>query len=408
VPSILIISEKIPSPEFASTTRTYHAIKHLFTKYKFKITLVSLSALDESPQYLNELKGYCEDIHIVDQPQYSSNWSRQRLFYAAKEFLPSLKIKSLLSSITNVRYSLGLQRKIEDVTSKKKFDLIYCNCFALYFSLPKTNSISIFDAQSVESVTFYQMAKVERNLFIKLIYLLQSYKAKYYENKCLLFDNWICICSADDKILKSRYPFLKTYVIPFGIDVDYYKSSGIYKEEIHSLAMIASMNVPHNIHAALHFCNNIYPIVRSSFQDIKFYIVGRNPPPEILSLANTSDIFVTGYVNDIRPYLEKATLVVIPQLAGTGTKVKVLEAMAMGKPIISTSIGVSGLDYPIDDSIIIAYTPKKFANSIIELLNNEKLRLDMRNKSISYIESHYSLNYSTEQLGILLMRLLNM
>ena len=159
------------------------------------------------------------------------------------------------------------------------------------------------------------------------------------------------------------------------------------------------MRSPHNVNAVLYFSDEIYPSIKEKIPDIKLYIVGRNPPEKIRQLTLDESIIVTGYVEDVRPYLSKSSIIVVPMLSGTGIKNKILEPMAMKKPVISTSIGARGLDVTSGDNIVIADHPMEFAINVVELLNDERLRRKIACNGRKLVEIKYSWEKMSDMLN---------
>lgn len=171
------------------------------------------------------------------------------------------------------------------------------------------------------------------------------------------------------------------------------------EEELQSLIFTGSMSYPPNVHAVLFFFEMIYPLIKQQIPEVKFYVVGNNPSKGILRLRS-SDIIITGFVEDIRPYIAKASVVIVPIISDDGGfKIKVLEAMAMGKPIVSTSLGAKGIDVSDGENIIIAGNPKEFADRVIELLNNEQQRKRIGANARRLIEEKYSWEKMTDMLN---------
>ena len=148
----------------------------------------------------------------------------------------------------------------------------------------------------------------------------------------------------------------------------------------------------------MYFYSEIYPIVRKRYPEITFYIVGNDPHPEIQKLSKDPSVVVTGFVEDIRLYLPKSSVFVCPYIYGSGMKNKVLEAMAMGKPVVSTPTGALGIDISDGENIVIADNPRDFAAGIINLLDNEKLRQKIGYKGRRLIENRYSWGKTTDRL----------
>ena len=177
------------------------------------------------------------------------------------------------------------------------------------------------------------------------------------------------VCSdRERRILLKQAPSARIEVAGNGVDVEYFseKPSGESSPR-RSLVFVGSMDYHANIDAALYFANEIWPQVRERRPDLEFVVVGSRPTAEVLALRNQPGITVTGTVDDIRPYYRSALAVVVPLRVGSGTRLKVLEAMAAGTPVISTTLGAEGLATKDGDNILIADSPAATADHIARL-----------------------------------------
>jgi glycosyltransferase involved in cell wall biosynthesis len=163
-------------------------------------------------------------------------------------------------------------------------------------------------------------------------------------------------------------------IVPNGVDTEYFKISEQNNVENNSIIFTGHMNFLPNIQAVLFFINQIFPIIKREIPQLKFYIVGAEPPKEIFDFHGRDGIIVTGAVKDIRPYLARAALFIAPMISGAGIKNKILQAMAMSKPIISTQLGIEALNVADNKELIIANNPLDFANKTVFLLQDKALR----------------------------------
>jgi sugar transferase (PEP-CTERM/EpsH1 system associated) len=176
-------------------------------------------------------------------------------------------------------------------------------------------------------------------------------------------------------------------IVPNGVDTRYFRPMDGPRNENPTIVFTGMMNYPPNIEAVEHFTGNILPLVGDALPDVKFHIVGANPAPEVKSLASER-IVVHGGVEDMRPYLAAAEVVVVPILSGGGTRLKVLEAAASGKAIVSTSLGAEGLEFNSPQDLIVADSAQAFADAVIAVVTDEPMRrqlqLNARQASLAY------------------------
>jgi glycosyltransferase involved in cell wall biosynthesis len=204
------------------------------------------------------------------------------------------------------------------------------------------------------------------------------------------FDASITVGQKDYEFLKTLSPRANVALIPNGVDTDCFYP--IEKEKSGYPIMIFSGNMKFlpNIDAVLYFYNDIFPLVRSKIPNIRLYIVGASPPEKIKRLSNDENVVVTGYVDDIRTFIAKADVVICPMRMGAGIKNKILEAMAMGKAVISTLIGAEGIDAINRENILISNSPGDFVENIIAILSNDELRNKITKNARKLINENYT------------------
>jgi glycosyltransferase involved in cell wall biosynthesis len=145
-----------------------------------------------------------------------------------------------------------------------------------------------------------------------------------------------------------------------------------------------------NVDAVLYFYQEIWPRIKSRAQEIKFYVVGQGPPPEIRSLSQDDAVIVTGRVDDVRPYLKKGRVFICPVRLGGGFRGKILEAMSVGTPVVSSSLGAEGVPTVQRENIIVADGPEEFTQGILDLINDDKLFERIRKKARKLVEEKYA------------------
>jgi glycosyltransferase involved in cell wall biosynthesis len=149
------------------------------------------------------------------------------------------------------------------------------------------------------------------------------------------------------------------------------------------------MGYPPNIDAVLYFCNSIMPLIQNRIPDLKLVVVGHEPAPEIRELAERGNVTVTGYVENVIPYYQQSQVTIVPLRGGGGTRLKILESMALGRPIVSTTLGCEGLNVTDGDNIMISDSPREFAERVIQLLTDKGLRERIARNARRLVETHY-------------------
>jgi glycosyltransferase involved in cell wall biosynthesis len=167
------------------------------------------------------------------------------------------------------------------------------------------------------------------------------------------------------------------------------------------------MNYPPNVDAAVWFCEQILPTVRARLPEFMFRIVGRDPTPQVRALARHQGVVVTGQVPDIAPHLADCLALLVPLRSGGGTRLKIIEAMALGRPVVSTPIGAEGLEVVDGQTILLAETAGQFADQLVALVNSPELRDRLARHGRALVEARYDWRQCLAGLDRLYDRLLN-
>ncbi|MDQ4035939.1 MAG: glycosyltransferase, partial [Chloroflexota bacterium] len=194
---------------------------------------------------------------------------------------------------------------------------------------------------------------------------------------------------ADADRLRSLAPKARVEVVPNGVDADRFSPHRDLKPSPSTLVFVGAMSYPPNVAAMRYFTNEVLPIVRRARPDTRLTIVGRDPAPDVRAMASAS-VQVTGEVEDVRPYLAAASVFVAPMVSGSGIKNKVLEAMAMARPVVVTSLAVEGLPVHNGQNALVADGAAPLAAAIIRLLGNPEERTRMGEAGRSLVEQQYT------------------
>lgn len=344
------------NPVFGGALRIYHLLTHLY-KYH-DVTVAGFSTPEEEKQLLTQFPLLAGKTHFVDYP------------YSDKSIRWSL-IKSLFTFHSNwhqLTRSKELQHKLDELLKTEPFDVIQSEFPVMAMFKYNSPALKFIDAHNVEYDNFKRMAKV-KNPFKKLFYHLESYKFYREETAvCREQDALLVTSERDISIFNETVPQVPKYLIPNGVDTNYFQPFKS-KPIPHSLIFVGMMKYVPNYDGITWFLDEIFPKIQVKVPDATITIVGKNPPNSILSRASENIIF-TGFVEDTRPYIEKSSVYVVPLRMGGGTRLKIMEALAVKKPIVTTSIGCEGIDVIDEESILIADNTNDFADRVVELFSN--------------------------------------
>jgi glycosyltransferase involved in cell wall biosynthesis len=254
----------------------------------------------------------------------------------------------------------------------------------------------VFDDHNAEWLLQQRTYLAERRLrgwSIGAIYsLIQTWKLRRFERTvCRAADRVVAVSQADAGAIRQLDPGLSVTVVTNGVDTARYRPGIVAPIESGHPAMVFSgtMDFRPNVDAALWFADYVLPKVRAAVPDAVFVIVGQRPHPRLNVLRGRDGIHITGAVEDVRPYLAGASIYVVPLRMGGGTRLKVLEAMAMGAPIVSTSMGVDGFEVTHAHEALIADAPDSFAAEVVKAVDDADLRLSLRANARRFVESRY-------------------
>lgn len=227
---------------------------------------------------------------------------------------------------------------------------------------------------------------------------MQSRKLRRYEARVSpLFDVNVVVSSVDEIELRSIAPGISTVVVPNGVDTSYFVPGN--ESDAASVVWAGGMNMFANRDAVTYFVERIWPRICRERPDVVFHVIGQDAPPQLTEFAaRDSRLKVHGFVEDVRSFIQQASVYVVPIRVGGGTRLKVLDALALGKPIVSTSIGCEGIDVTDGLNIRVADDPGDFAAAVVDLLSDTKQRRTLGSAARSLAESRYAWGPITDTL----------
>jgi len=223
---------------------------------------------------------------------------------------------------------------------------------------------------------------------------------RLYERKLWYrFRNGVVVSDVERQTYLKINPKLDLNVIPNGVDISHFRVTPLPTNQDHTILLNGTMSYYANVDAAIWFVEKIFPLILRRLPRTKLLIVGQNPVEQVQRLARTDQVIVTGSVPDMRTYLSQSNVVAVPLRIGHGTRLKVLEAMAAGRPIVSTSIGTEGLNAESGKHLLVADDPTRFAASVNEILTNPSLTESIVTDARQFVENIYSWPIIGEKLS---------
>jgi glycosyltransferase involved in cell wall biosynthesis len=234
---------------------------------------------------------------------------------------------------------------------------------------------------------------------IKQLLDMEWRKMRRYEAAaCLRSRLTVAVSSRDRVMLEAEAPGAVIREIPTGVDVGYFRPNGAPRLQA-NLVFTGSMDWHPNEDAILYFIREMLPAIRHEVPDVTLTVVGRNPGLQLQEAAREAGVQVTGTVDDVRPYVDAASVYVVPLRIGGGTRLKIFEALAMGKAVVSTSVGAEGLPLVDGEHFLCADEPRGFAAAVVELLRNPTHCHDLGEAGRRLTEQRYAWPRIAEEFG---------
>jgi polysaccharide biosynthesis protein PslH len=404
---ILVVVPCVPyPPDDGHKIRIWNQLRHLSPEWEFDFVAFGGSThLENREHWMAKLGPACKDLTIVDSESLKlvklTNWRQSiKNVYYPLEFSAGIPF-----------YSEAMKEHIKNKTESRQYDLIFYSGFYIYLhgQPGKNQPPFVVDIIDSYSLLMKSLLKTEKNLFRKPKRVLEYIWARRYEK--LHFSkakNMILISPVDRDYVRQSCREANIWVAPNGVDVEYYRPDESSAPVANSLLFTGVLDYQPNHESIIHFIENILPIIQREVHGVTLTIVGKNPPNKLQSLAKEMNgITLTGYVDDIRPFFDKAMVYVAPMISGAGLKNKVLEAWSMSKPVVSTSMACYGLSVTHGENILIADKPKDFARQVISLFQDDKLRIHLSLNARKTVTDLYSWNRQAAILEKIFEQIIN-
>ncbi len=375
---ILFVSHRIPyPPNKGDKLRAFNILKHLAQKHELDLACMLDNRQEQN--YATDLKPYCRQIFCEHITPLKIKLNYLRFLFSAYPLTMAHF------------YSAGFKHKLAQWIEQEKYDLIYIYSAAMsqyvldVEHIPKV--LDLVDADCQKWISYAQYAKFP----LSYIYRLEGKRTREYEKKvCPRFAACTVVSEAEKHILEQFIPTKNLHAVANGINQQPYQPyQNQEKPEEYNLLFVGGMFYFAYIDGILNFYNQAFDDIRAAFPAVKFYIVGADPAPEVLKLNQDTNVQVTGYVENVMPYLTQATVYVVPLRMAPGLQNKILEAMAMNIPVVSTTAAIQGIDAQPGRDVLVADDPKVFAEEVIKLLKEPALRQKLTQNARKLIDEKY-------------------
>ena len=386
--NILIIAPTLPSLSSGGPTRNYHLLRTLALKHKVSLLALSENDNESVQRSLSWLQGLTHTIQVVPRIEPYPKRLGQ-LIYAVRG----------KSYVIHSYYFAEMQEAIDRMLLSESYDLVFFESVLIdSYRLP-AGVKSIIDQHNIEYEVRLRTFQRERAWVRKWYNWLESRLIKPVEiERCRRADTVVVTSEREQLALKRILPRSMIEVVPNGVDTVLFDELVVKQEVPGRVIFTGSLEYYPNVDAVLYFARKCWPLIRSEMPDATWQIVGKNPLPEVRKLGGLPGVSVIGSVPDIRPYLAAAEVAIAPLLIGSGTRLKILEALAMRKAVVSTSLGCEGLALESGKHIIVADQPKTFAQEVLMLLRNSQTRLALGQAGRELVEVEYSWDHCGARL----------
>lgn len=381
---IAFIVSRVPFPlEKGDKLRAYHQIKKLSEKHE--LHLIALNDSELNPSALPELKKYCASVSIYALPGA----------VIAKNLVKNIftKLPFQVAYFTHSPHQKAIKQRLLEIQP----DIIYYQLIRTCEYAKELEYPAILDYMDALSEGMKQKAK--RAFLLSPLFYNEYRRSLSYESQVFERFHTKTIISEQDRQLIDHPGNKNIHVIPNGVDTNYFAPVDGSSE--YDVLFTGNMNYPPNIDAALFLAKEIMPLVRKIMPSTRLLIAGANPNKKVLKLRSRLTL-VSGWVDDIRACYGSSKIFVAPMRMGTGLQNKLLEAMSMNLPCITSSMANKALQAPEGKMILLADAPRQYADHIIYLLQNNEKRLQMGREGRSFVIKHFDWENTVARLAQLL------
>jgi len=386
---VLMLTPYLPyPPNSGGRSRTYNLIKHL--RGEMSVSLACFGRPEEQAFELGPLRDLC-DVTIVDRAPSPGTLRAAWLSFSSPRPVTM-----------RLYHTPEMERTVARLLRERPIDLVHVESFYMMPNLPRAMTVPVLLSEpAVEYVAWARHARVAMPWFTRPGIALEALKMRAWEPRAWKRASAVGVMSAVDAGLIARAaPGVKTGPAPNGVDVDYFQPDENTPRDGCSAVYMGDYKYFPNTDAVLYFAHEILPLVRRQRPDFRLVLLGKDAPPEIRALHNDPAMPVTwaGLVDDTRPYLHRSAMFVCPLRSGSGTRFKLMESLACGCPVISTTVGAEGLAARDGEHMLLRDTPQNFAEAILRLLDDPALGRRIGQQGRAWVVEHHAWAHSAALL----------
>jgi sugar transferase (PEP-CTERM/EpsH1 system associated) len=371
--------------------RTYNMLKEL--KREHEVTYLTLDDGTASAEDKKNATEYCHELICIPHAR-------------REKFTPSFYVELLLNLVSPHAYAIkkyesrAMRREIGERDRQGAFDLLVCDFLAPAANVPADlRTPAVLFQHNVEAMIWKRHYEVQSNPVKKAYLYRQWQKMRRFEREmCRRFDSVIAVSADDREQMKDEYGAKAVFDVPTGVDTEFFRPSGDAKPQPHSLVFTGSMDWLPNDDAIRYFMREIMPLIKKSVPDVTLTVVGRNPASALVDLSKEdSSLIFTGRVDDVRPYMDNAAAYIVPLRIGGGTRLKIYEAMAMEKALVSTTVGAEGLPLTNGVELLLADEPVTFADAVVRVLSDDAYAVELGQRAAGVVRENFGWRQVTDR-----------
>lgn len=363
-------------PQFGGALRVFNLLKQMAARHEVTVIYPGYPGSDDDLR--GAFGGRLAKVILA-----ARRWTRgyRRLGQAYSTLTPN-------SFFYHMGWDRGTETILLNELENGRYDLVQTEFpHMAAYDLP-TDAVKILDEHNIEYDLIRRQWQMASNPFRKFHYY-EEYRKVYREEMaaCRKQDLVLVTSERDRALLDADLPAVKKFILPNGVDSSYFRPSPAEPED-GTIVFTGMMKYVPNYDGMYYFLENIFPLILDKVPGARILVVGADPPPRLLAMRSER-VVVTGRVEDVRPYVDRAAVSIVPLRMGGGTRLKIVESFAMKKPVVSTAIGAEGIDAVHGESIMIADDPGAFAESVVTLLKDRALRQKLASNGYELMRRRY-------------------
>lgn len=385
-PHIVMLTPYLPYPPVSGgRMRTFNLLKNLSRSYD--ISLVCFGRPEEQAFDISPLAAWC-DYTVIDRAPSPGT------------------LRAALLSLTTPRpitmrlyQSDRMTEVVRQIVRQRSTRVAHVESFYMLQNLPEDLGLPVLLSEpAIEYLAWARHARVATPWYTRPGIALEALKMRLWEPRVWSRASRVGAMSAvDEGIITQAAPDASVIQTPNGVDVEFFQPDPSVPRDHRTAIYMGDYKYFPNSDAVLYFAHEILPLVRAKRPDFRFIILGKDPTPDIQALAS-EQVIVTGLVDDTRPYLQSAAVFICPLRSGSGTRFKLMEALACGCPVVSTTLGCEGLGAADGEHMLIRDTPQAFAEGILTLLDQPDTGQQMGSAGRAWVVAKHAWSHSAEQV----------